>query len=236
MTTPSAIEKMIAWQGEHLSSLVYSETGDRLSNTLTVATDCSGLCRRLYWVFAGLDIGTFTGNEDDHGWLITSSKSVALTPGLLLPGDLVFYRWENRSLGSDPFDHVNFFAGGDLVYNHGGPGRGPVKQSLKSNVVDAVAVMVRRYIAPVTPPVVKPTPKPTPPTPAPVQEEITMLVRFHDAPKGASAVFGTNFETLTPLTLADYDGIGRPTVHVLSCKDSNLYKLPVTPGLVDPRK
>lgn len=239
MSTPASITKMIQWMQANLSTLVYSESDSRrLSNVLTDPTDCSGLARRMYSVFAGIQIGTYTGNEDDHGWEITATKAIAERGENMLPGDLIFYRWENRSLGGDPWDHVNIFAGGDLVYNHGGPGKGPVRQSLRANVNDAVAIMVRRIIAPVTPPIiVKPVPKPTP-TPAP-QEDLMLIVRFpDDTSNGKTSQEAQYLVTdggLVWITPTDSTGLGHPVPHdITPHASSNIYKLAVVGS--NPRK
>jgi hypothetical protein len=156
-TTDAQIAAMIAYLDDHLGKFVYNE--DRPNSTTSGATDCSGLNWRLFKLKAGIDIGSNTGTQCQYGKLITTSKADARVGKGMLKGDTVFYRWENRTLGWDPWDHTNFYAGGDLVYNNGGPGRGPVKQSLQHNVDNAVAVMVRRNLAPVPP-------KP----PAPIEE------------------------------------------------------------------
>lgn len=143
----NTISEMIAWLDANLKTLHYTENEPGRSQMPgSKETDCSGLNM---FLFAPRDIGTYTGDQCSHGELITVDKIKARVGAGMVPGDTVFYRWENRPLGSDPWDHTNFYAGGDLVYNHGGPNfndMGPVKQSLKLNVDSAVAVMVRRNI------------------------------------------------------------------------------------------
>lgn len=139
---------MLDFQVENLGRITYSETAPtRLSTKdLLSPTDCSGNVARLHLAKAkGLVIGTYTGNICTHGTLVTLSKSAAASGYGMLPGDCPLYDWN----GDGRWDHINMFAGGDLVYNHGGPGKGPVKQSLAHNVNSAVHVMVRRFIAPV---------------------------------------------------------------------------------------
>lgn len=142
----TAIQDIITWQAAHQEFFAYSENSGRLDPVHSGYTDCSGLTRWLYLHFADINIGTWTGDECTNGDLITTSKSDARNGVGMLPGDLVFYRWSADSPAT--FDHVNMFVGDGHVQNHGGPGRGPVVQSLASNVDAAATVMVRRYIPP----------------------------------------------------------------------------------------
>ena len=141
---PLAIQHMIAWQAANQQHFAYSENPGRLDPETSGYTDCSGLERWLYEKFASLDIGTWTGDECTHGTLITEDKTEARAGVGMLPGDLIFYRWAPDSPAT--FDHVNMFVGDGMVQNHGGPGPGPVTQSLMTNVDSAATVMVRRYI------------------------------------------------------------------------------------------
>ena len=143
-TVAPAIQRMVAWQAANQQHFAYSENSGRLDPEHSGYTDCSGLTRWLYLKFAQLDIGTWTGDESTHGTLVTVSKSQARNGVGMLPGDLIFYRWAPDSPAT--FDHVNMFVGDGMVQNHGGPGRGPVEQSLMTNVDSATTVMVRRYI------------------------------------------------------------------------------------------
>lgn len=147
-TQPEAITEILAWLPKNIEKFTYSEFGNRLHPDITGHTDCSGLNAWLFVKFGHIEIGTYTGDECHYGKLITTSKLAAAAAQHMLPGDAIFYRWEERELGNNPWDHTNIYAGGDLVYNHGGPGRGPIKESLRHNVDEAVAVMVRRYIQP----------------------------------------------------------------------------------------
>lgn len=154
-TTPTAIANILKWQDDHIGDLAYSQSDPhRLSYDdahMLSPTDCSGLIARLHSRFAnGLYIGTYTGNECDHGTLVTTDKSAARAAHGLEPGDCILYNWYYDPDG--PFNHINMFAGGDTVYNHGGPGHGPVRQSLQGNVDGARRIMVRRFVRPMPPP------------------------------------------------------------------------------------
>lgn len=155
ITVPTSISNMLSWQAAHLGQLVYSQSDPhRLSHDdahMLSPTDCSGLVARLMAHFAGLDVGTYTGNEYLHGTLVTASKSVARTGYGMLPGDCILYNWYYDPDG--PYNHINMYAGNGVVYNHGGPEHGPVRQSLSENVDGARHIMVRRFVHwPTTPP------------------------------------------------------------------------------------
>ncbi len=149
MTTETQIAAMLNWQREHAGQLKYSQTADtRLASDaarMTTATDCSGLIARLYKHFAGIDVGTYTGNEQNYGKLVTTKKSVAAAGKGMLPGDVILFNWS----GHNPtWDHIAMYAGNGRIWNHGGPGRGPLNWSLRDNVNSATEVMVRRYLPP----------------------------------------------------------------------------------------
>lgn len=149
------VQNMLDWQNDHLGDLVYSQSDPyRLSTShLFAPTDCSGLFAKMMAEFAdGLYVGTYTGNECTYGDLITTDRNRILD--LALPGDGLLYNWYYDPDG--PWNHINMYAGNGEVLNHGGPGKGPVRQSLASNLSNARHVMLRRYLHPVVPP--KPTP------------------------------------------------------------------------------
>jgi cell wall-associated NlpC family hydrolase len=147
-TTLPAIQKMLDWQAAHKGKVRYSESAStRLANAtgadLLTATDCSGMFHRMMMHFGQIDVGTYTGNECTHGTLVTLSKSAAHAGYGMLPGDGILFDWDGGR-----WDHIAMYAGGGRIWNHGGPGNGPLNWSLASNVDNAVKIMVRRYIAP----------------------------------------------------------------------------------------
>jgi hypothetical protein len=153
MSTPQSVVNMLKWQDDHAGDLAYSQSDPhRLSSDdahMLSPTDCSGLIARLHSRFAdGLYIGTYTGNESEHGTLITTDHSRVTS--LAEPGDCILYNWYYDPDG--PFNHINMYAGGGVVWNHGGPGHGPVKESLASNLSGARHVMMRRFVQPAPPP------------------------------------------------------------------------------------
>lgn len=149
-TTSTAMTQMIDWLATHEKFFRYTEGAGRLDPDKSKATDCSGLNRYVFKKFFGITIGGYTGDQCRYGTLVTISKADARVGKGMLPGDTLFLRWENRPLGSDPWDHTSIYIGNGKVQNHGGQGPGPVVQSLASNVDNAVAVMVRRNVQPTT--------------------------------------------------------------------------------------
>lgn len=149
MSTPSSIVSILACQKRIAGQVPYSESAStRLTSDPAhelTATDCSGMAHRMFMRYAGVDIGTYTGNEKYHGTLVTQSKSAARVGYGMLPGDLIFFDWNGGGI-----DHVAIYAGGGRIWNHGGPGKGPLDWSLASNVDNAVSVIVRRIVPPTT--------------------------------------------------------------------------------------
>jgi hypothetical protein len=146
-TTPTAITDILNWQRDNAGTVPYSETAstrldsDTAADLLT-ATDCSGMAHRMVKHFAGIDIGTYTGNECTHGTLVTTDSNPAAAGYGMLPGDCILFDWDGGG-----WDHIAIYAGNGRIWNHGGPGRGPLNWSLKENVNNARKVMVRRFIA-----------------------------------------------------------------------------------------
>lgn len=150
MTTraPDSIQKMLDWQQAHAGALVYSQVDpNRLSSDdahMLSPTDCSGLVARLMKRFAGLDPGTYTGNECNFGMLITTNKSDVIR--LARPGDVILFDWDGGN-----WDHIAMYAGNGQIWNHGGPGHGPNLWSLSQSIGWASKVMLRRFVQWLTP-------------------------------------------------------------------------------------
>lgn len=233
-TTPPAIQQMLDWQKEHAGQVVYSETAStRLAHAtaadLLTPTDCSGNYARLMAFFGHVDVGTYTGNEDTHGILVTTDKARARAGVGMLPGDGILFDWN----GDGKLDHIAMYAGSGRIWNHGGPGKGPLNWSLADNVNNAKAVMVRRYIQPLATPA-KPDDVPAQPTQAansPLESD--MLVQFIDAPNPteAKAVFLVNGGTRIWLSQPEYEDIETKLhlaiVPIKKHALSHLYLLPV---------
>ena len=166
MSTPTSIQKMLDWQQAQAGQLAYSQSDpNRLSADdahMGSPTDCSGLVARLMKHFAGVDPGTYTGNECNFGMLITTSKAAARAGQGMRPGDVILFDWDGGN-----WDHIAMYAGNGRIWNHGGPGRGPNNWSLAQSVDWAQQVMVRRFVqwptpGPTSTPAVKPGAYPLP--------------------------------------------------------------------------
>ncbi|HEX4432848.1 MAG TPA: NlpC/P60 family protein [Frankiaceae bacterium] len=151
-TQPTAITKILHWQDKHQGEVEYSETAStRLDyetpDDLVTPTDCSGMAAKMFRHFAGIDIGTYTGNECAYGELVTESKSAARMGTGMLPGDCILFDWDRPGgNGYADWDHIAIYAGNGRIWNHGGPGKGPLNWSLADNVDNASHVMVRRFL------------------------------------------------------------------------------------------
>lgn len=143
---PEAIQKILDWQREHAGEVAYSETAStrldsKTARDLLTPTDCSGMAAKMFAHFAGINIGTYTGNECTYGTLVTNSKSAARVGYGMLPGDCILFDWDGG-----PWDHIAIYAGHGRIWNHGGPGNGPLDWSLMTNVDAAHQIQVRRFL------------------------------------------------------------------------------------------
>jgi hypothetical protein len=120
----------------------YSQGASRLNPEANLSTDCSGLMYYTYQTVAGINIGTYTGNQYTQGTLVAETSGT-LDESLLQPGDLVFFDWVG---GRSTVDHVDMYVGSGNVCGHGGPGKGPVVKALAPRVANAVKVIVRRHV------------------------------------------------------------------------------------------
>lgn len=137
----------IAWLKSEVGKIVYSEGSGREKMPGSNATDCSGLNRYVFSRFFGINyIGDSTADQRNFGINLNLTVGQISRGEGLLPGDALFWLWEHRTLGWDPWDHTNFVIDSGHVANHGGPGKGPVIQTISSNVNECVAVMARRFV------------------------------------------------------------------------------------------
>lgn len=148
---PTAITDIVEWLASVENNFAYSQGGGRLNPVSSGYTDCSGLLYYAYLRFAHKDIGTYTGTQCTTGTLVTNNPSVAKDGSTVKIGDCILYRWENRSFGSDPFDHTALYIGNDKIQSHGGPDNGPDIESHSGNIDSAIGngggIMVRRHIS-----------------------------------------------------------------------------------------
>jgi cell wall-associated NlpC family hydrolase len=154
--TPTAITDIIAWETSVIGTYTYCDgCGGRLNPPVSGLSDCSGLQYYAYKHYAGIYIGTWTGEQIGYGHLITKDPTVAKDGTTVIPGDLIFYRWSKDSPST--YDHVELYAGGGQNLSHGGPGKGPHLFSSNSEIDAAISgsygdgtgpgsIEVRRYI------------------------------------------------------------------------------------------
>ena len=108
--------------------------------------DCSSLVRAAYQQVAGIEIGTYTGDQQRYGRPVFGAEVESLDEAIsrLQPGDLVFYDWDGHDVAI--FDHVDMYIGDGRVCGHGGPGPGPIILTLKSQWDAAHTITARRYV------------------------------------------------------------------------------------------
>lgn len=139
-------EWLAQWMREHVGRYAYSQTGNRLEPDNGGETDCSALVRYAYQQIAGIEVGTWTGSQQDYGRQIfgTECESLDEALSLLAPGDLIFFNWSEHN---PTWDHVEMYIGGGQTCGHGGePYYGPVVKSLASQWNAAYEVCARRYL------------------------------------------------------------------------------------------
>lgn len=120
----------------------YSQGATRLTPEKNLYTDCSGL---MYYVFqhvAGINIGTFTGNQYTNG-VDVEHGSGSVDQSKLQPGDCIYFDWTG---GRDTVDHVEMWIGSGNICGHGGPGSGPTIKALAGRDTHAVKWYVRRFV------------------------------------------------------------------------------------------
>ena len=125
-------------------SLGYSQAQSLRMNPPGGFADCSGLVWYCYNQVAGIEIGTWTGQQVGNGRLIKEGSG-ALDTSDLLKGDLLFMNW---SYHNPKFDHVEMYIGNNQLSGHGGdPYYGPTtKPDASAYASYGYDWQVRRYI------------------------------------------------------------------------------------------
>lgn len=118
-------------------------------------SDCSSLMWQCYLKGAGVFIGTWTGEQVEHGTVVKQSFGgrhtlTAVDLSVMKPGDLVF--WGN---GHDDTRHVEMFIGNNQLIGHGS-GIGPRYKTATEYTHTYPLVEVRRYINEDSTPIRKP--------------------------------------------------------------------------------
>jgi len=103
-------------------------------------TDCSGLVHYCYSEVAGIEIGTYTGNQYSQGTLVAEGSGT-LDESLLQLGDLIFFDWKGGGV-----DHVDMYSGNGNCVGHGGPDAGPNVKALAPRIGASVYHWVRRHV------------------------------------------------------------------------------------------
>lgn len=160
-------DALVQWMLDRQGRYAYSQGPTRLDPEAQMMTDCSALCRYAYLQVAGIEVGTWTGNQQDRGRIVVGLdvQTAAEAEQRLQRGDLVFFDWDGINVGY--FDHVEMYIGNGQTIGHGGPGNGPVVKSLAQQWEWAHSVVARRYLpADMTEPVAAaPDPAPAPARP-----------------------------------------------------------------------
>lgn len=139
-------DALVQWMLDRQGKYKYSQGPGRLEPDKNGYTDCSALCRYAYMQVAGVDPGTWTGNQQDRGTVVVGAnvQTAAEAERLLQKGDLVFFDWDG--VATNYFDHVEMYIGNGQTIGHGGPGNGPVIKSLAEQWGWAHTIVARRYI------------------------------------------------------------------------------------------
>lgn len=142
-TGNEALDKMRQWLIDHVGAFAYSQGAGRMSPEDSGYTDCSALMWYVYHIIAGVEVGTWTGDQQNYGWEIATGSG-ALPQDKMQVMDLVFFNWS----GYNPsYNHVEAYIGNNQLIGHGGPGAGPyIKENADAYASDASDWAVRRYI------------------------------------------------------------------------------------------
>lgn len=143
-TGNEAIDEIIEWLTSHVEAFAYSQGSGRLSPETSGYTDCSALMWYVFQKITGQEIGTWTGEQIEHGTLIAEGSGTL--PDEIQAGDLVFFNWYNYNA---TYDHVEMYIGNNRLIGHGGPDNGPtIKEDANAYATTSRCYgwMVRRYL------------------------------------------------------------------------------------------
>jgi hypothetical protein len=118
----AVVNLITSWVGR----FKYSQGAGRLDPLTSGSTDCSGLCWFAYQQACGIDVGTWTGEQDTKGALIASGSGANLPLSSMQLGDLVIFLSGSRTT------HVEMYIGNNQLCGIGG-GTGPtIKQDAQA--------------------------------------------------------------------------------------------------------
>lgn len=140
---PEAAQEMRQWLIDHEYAFAYSQGPGRLSPEESGYSDCSAIMWYVYHIIAGIEIGTWTGDQQNYGTVIADGSG-DLPQDQMQTMDLVFFNWNGPS---QTFDHVEAYIGDNQLIGHGGPGNGPyIKENANAYASSAYNWRVRRYL------------------------------------------------------------------------------------------
>ncbi len=127
-----------------------NDTWERMNPEQSGGTDCSGFVRWLYLTGAGIDVGTWTGDESHAGHEIARGQYPSEIPwGSMQPGDLILMT--AKYPGNYEFNaylcHIEVYCGGGTMIGHPG-GYGPQEKRAQAwmEAYGCITWMVRRVL------------------------------------------------------------------------------------------
>ena len=146
--TPSVVQAVVDYYVSKVGAWRYSQGPARYTPETSGYSDCSASIRWAYRKIAGIEIGTYTGDQQNYGKIIidnTRGAPTAAQLALMRPGDCIYIMWNGWN---STYDHVEMYMGSNKNIGHGGPGYGPV---ITNNTTSYLLVpyrwRVRRFIA-----------------------------------------------------------------------------------------
>ena len=138
-------QRLVNWCIERTGKYGYSQDLTmRMQPDVYGVTDCSALMWYCYQQVAGVEIGTWTGGQQNYGQVVINVGQ-PIDESKMNLGDLVFFDWVGAWTSN--FDHVEMYIGNGKTIGHGGdPYYGPVEKSLSGQVGSSNQVRVRRYV------------------------------------------------------------------------------------------
>lgn len=137
------------WMRARIGKYYYTQNMElRAKPDQSGGADCSSLADYAYEQVAGFRIGINTDAQIKNGTKVfdVDIESMVGARALLMPGDAIFFRWNNPPAGAY-WSHVEISLGGDTTIGHGGdPFYGPVMKSFAQQWGWASHIAARRYL------------------------------------------------------------------------------------------
>lgn len=135
-------DKVIKWCTDRLHKFRYSQGAGRMNSDSSGVEDCSSMVAQAYKSVMGVNVGSWTGEQEGRGKRIYDGPGSGLSQGIMQKADLILYWW-NKTGGHS--DHVELYVDGDRTIGHGG-GMGPKYGPFKHLNNKARKVRVVRWI------------------------------------------------------------------------------------------